>query len=106
MIRLKREQRAKREAEEAAEKRRLKSLGTSDAKAKIETMENSKKLNVGNICHVVEDKTVVSKTGLDVPKRPVPQNEAEEAKNLDEFRANHLDVLLGYAEVCSLDDSE
>eukprot|EP00746_Dinoflagellata_sp_MGD_P167080 gnl/MRDRNA2_/MRDRNA2_97421_c0_seq1.p1 gnl/MRDRNA2_/MRDRNA2_97421_c0~~gnl/MRDRNA2_/MRDRNA2_97421_c0_seq1.p1 ORF type:complete len:244 (+),score=67.58 gnl/MRDRNA2_/MRDRNA2_97421_c0_seq1:73-804(+) len=106
MIRLKREQRAKREAEEEAEKRRLASLGTSDAKAEIETLEKKKKLNVGNICQVVDDKTVVSKKAQEPPIKAAPQSESEQAQNLDDFRTNHHDVLVGFAEINSLDDTE
>jgi cell division cycle protein 37 len=61
MIRIKREQRARREAEEEMQKAQLRKVGTAEALRQIEEIEMKTKLHVDNICRVVDEKTIINK---------------------------------------------
>lgn len=61
MIRIKREQRARREAEEEMKKSQLRKIGTPEALRQVEEIERKSKLHIDNICRVVDEKTIVNK---------------------------------------------
>jgi len=71
MIRINREQRARREAEEAKLRKKLVKAG--DEKG-LEELEKKKKLHVNNICTTSEDRTIVSS----VPDVVIPKKEIDD----------------------------
>ena len=112
MIRIKREQRAKREAEEAERIAKLKQAGTPEALAQAADIEKKAKLHVGNICRVVDEKTIVSsKSTVEAPKLPkAPENpqsyKPEENDELGDYLDKYDTVLCEYASIKDLDKTE
>jgi len=111
MIRIKREQRAKREAEEASKIAALKTQGTPEAMDKIANIEKKKKLHVGNICRVVEDKTSISsatKAEPVLPKAPEDPKNLKPSENdeLGDYLEKYDEVLNEFAAINDLPESE
>ena len=61
MIRIKREQRARREAEEEMKKAQLRKVGTPEALRQVDEIDKKSRLHVDNICRVVDEKTIINK---------------------------------------------
>jgi hypothetical protein len=112
MIRIKREQRAKREAEEAARIAELEKKNTPEAVAEIAEVKRRSKLHVDNICRVVDEKTIVNKvTSVEVPSLPKapedPQNYApSEDNDLSDYLDQYDSVLTEYSELKDLSMAE
>ena len=122
MIRIKREQRARREAEEEMKKSQLRKIGTPEALRQVEEIERKAKLHVDNICRVVDEKTIVNKpTAPPLPSQQTKHSESkfeeQDANNNanavsddeDEFTRyveKHEESMLHYAGLAKLQDSE
>jgi cell division cycle protein 37 len=111
MIRIKREQRAKREAEEAVKIQSLKAQGTEEALKQAADIERKKKLHVGNICRVVQEKTIIggsTKETPSLPKTPADMNNMKPSE--DDEMADYLDrfesSLTEYSELNELAETE
>jgi cell division cycle protein 37 len=123
MIRIKREQRARREAEEEMKKAQLRKIGTPEALRQIEEIDMKSKLHVDNICRVVDQKTIINKPAKnepvkDVVAKPVSalsnttsgeeENEdlhSEEAE-FEAYVSAHESSLSEYAQLVTLEESE
>lgn len=110
MIRIKREQRARREAEELKEIAELRRLGTPEALAKIDEIRGKSKLHVDNICRVVDEKTIVNR-GATQPA-PAPSASSSHASQIseedefEEFVEKHERVIMEYSQLDSFEKSE
>lgn len=115
MVRIKREQRARREAEEEMKKAQLRKIGTPEALKQVEEIERRAKLHVDNICRVVDEKTIVNK-----PEKPalvhaptsgttstaVQPNESSEEEEFEKYVEKHEDEISRYSELFDLVESE
>ena len=108
MIRIKREQRAKREAEEADKIASLKSKGTAAALEQVKAIEEKQKLHVGNICRVVDEKTIVSSTTKvrDATHSTTKNHLVDEDTAMAIFMEEHDALLCEYATIQSIEDTE
>lgn len=115
MIRIKREQRARREAEEAMKKDQLRKLGTPDAIKQIEEIDRRSKLHVDNICRVVDEKTIINKpekavmtSSTSESKAPKIEARAEmsEEEEFEDYVEKNASALSGYSRMEKLEDSE
>lgn len=115
MIRIKREQRARREAEEAMKKAELRKIGTPDAMKQIQEIDRRSKLHVDNICRVVDEKTIINKpekvssspasndsTAPKVEARP----DMTEEEEFEEYVEKNAPALSEYSQTEKLEDSE
>lgn len=120
MIRIKREQRARREAEEEMKKTQLRKIGTPEALKQVEAIERKTKLHVDNICRVVDEKTIVNKpiapavssaatgpsssSSLDpAVELAVPKSEEDE---FEDYVEKHEEKVMDYAQLSKLTESE
>jgi cell division cycle protein 37 len=114
MIRIKREQRARREAEEEMKKAQLRKIGTPEALKQVGEIERRSKLHVDNICRVVDEKTIINKP---VPAAPITQVEVpqlssknapakDEEAEFEEYVSAHEDSLSEYSQTVALEESE
>jgi hypothetical protein len=115
MIRIKREQRARREAEEQMKMAQLRKVGTPDALQQVEEIQRKSKLHVDNICRVVDEKTIV-KSSEPVPvtsssssasnSRNQPANEQSEEDEFEEFVEKNEELLMEFASMSSFEETE
>ena len=75
MIRIRREQREKRKAEEAAEKEKLLAEGTPEALKKLDELEKKKKWCADDLCTVTSERTIINRG--DEEKKKQEQAEAK-----------------------------
>jgi Cdc37 N terminal kinase binding/Cdc37 Hsp90 binding domain len=92
MIRIKREQRAKREQEEDERIKMLLAENTPESLQRAKRIQENRKLHINNICRVVDEKTVINKPNPNSSGKSRSNDELEE----DEFQAyvleNKLDL--------------
>jgi cell division cycle protein 37 len=113
MIRIKREQRARREAEEEMKKAQLRKIGTPEALLQVEEIERRARLHVDNICRVVDEKTIINKPNS-IPTSQHPQSTSpaeisESQSDEEEFESyvsENESSLSEYCRLNSLSDSE
>mmetsp|Transcript_79367 Transcript_79367/g.140049 ORF Transcript_79367/g.140049 Transcript_79367/m.140049 type:complete len:256 (-) Transcript_79367:769-1536(-) len=113
MIRIRREQRAKRNEEEAAERKRLEALGTPEAKKKLEELERNRKWSADDMCTVVSERTIINRSD-DERKKQKEQEEAALATMTEDQQAEvkfqkvfeKEDELTEYAKIDDLIDCE
>ena len=118
MIRIKREQRARREAEEQMKIAQLRKIGTPEAIKQVEEIQRKSKLHVDNICRVVDEKTIVKSSsasseasGIKIPPikpssvESVPVEVSEEDE-FEEFVEKNEELMMQYASQTSFEDSE
>jgi hypothetical protein len=113
MTRIKREQRARREVDEAELIEQLRKEGTTEALARAKKIENNRKLHVGNICTVVDEKTLINATssGTSPHKHassgvPVLNTALSYEEEFEQWVATHEETLWSYAELEDLKDME
>jgi len=107
MTRIKREQRARREAEEQMKIAELKKIGTPEALKQVDEIKRKAKLHVDNICRVVDEKTIVNKSAsgsIAQPKSEEPEKTEEE--EFEDFVLKNERVLSDYAEISELVKAE
>ena len=102
MIRIKREQRARREAEEDERIAALKKEGTTEALTRVEKIEANRKLHIGNICTVVDEKTLLNKAAPITASTP----DLSEETIFEHWVSEHEDAVYEYAELDELKDME
>lgn len=113
MIRIRREQREKRKAEEASERARLEALGTPEAKKQLEELERNKKWCADDLCTVVSERTIINRSAEEGQK----QRAAEEAviATLSEDQQAEIkmqkvfekeDILKEFAKITDIEDAE
>ena len=113
MVRIKREQRARREAEEQMKIAQLRKMGTPEALEQIDEIQKKSKLNVDNICRVVDEKTivnrskapisVVSATSSDSSDPSPPKSEEDE---FEDFVERYEGVIREYSHLSDYEESE
>ena len=105
MIRLQREKRQQREAEDEEKRKKLLAEGTDAAKAELDRMERTKKLNVGNICTdkyvSTHQKSNASEsanptTKKDTKLQVAASNQETFVEGYEEFLQEHRPLLLEY----------
>ena len=119
MIRIKREQRARREAEEEMKKAQLRKIGTPEALKQVEEIERKARLHVDNICRVVDEKTIVNKPAApSLPSKTSPSSssssdpvvepvgEKSEEEEFEAYVEKHEDAVVGYAQLSKFVESE
>ncbi len=112
MIRIKREQRARREAEEMNKIAELRRIGTPEALAEIEEIRRKSKLHVDNVCRVVDERTIVNRSsGNTVSSAGSSASSAAAAPKSDEdafeeFVEKHEELIMEYAHSDSIEKSE
>jgi hypothetical protein len=115
MIRIKREQRARREAEEQMKISELKKIGTPEALQQAEDIQRKSKLHVDNICRVVDEKTIVKSsspstgstiTGVSQPPASSSVPAKSEEDEFEEFVEKNEESIHQYAKLEKLADSE
>jgi hypothetical protein len=111
MIRIRREQREKRKAEEATERARLLALGTPEAKRELEELEKKKKWCADDLCHVVSERTIINRADDEKKKQQeveqkvlatLSEDEQAELKMQKVFEKE--DILKEYAKIVDLQD--
>ena len=115
MIRIKREQRARREAEEEMKKAQLRKVGTPEALRQVDEIDKKSRLHVDNICRVVDEKTIINKPvkGVSGPG-PIASSSSTEPEQADmnveeEFESyvsSHERILGEYTQLSELPTSE
>jgi cell division cycle protein 37 len=103
MIRIKREQRARREAEEQMKIAELKKVGTADSLKQAEEIQRRSKLHVDNICRVVDEKTIVNKSAV---ASGVSADSSAEEDQFEEYVEKNEKALGEYASWSDLGKSE
>ena len=114
MTRIKREQRARREAEEQMKIAQLKKIGTPEALKQVEDIQRKSKLHVDNICRVVDEKTIVKSsesvqaTQSSVPSLGSPPEviQKSEEDEFEEYVEKNEELLMQYASLSSIEESE
>lgn len=115
MIRIKREQRARREAEEEMKKAQLRKIGTPEALKQVEEIERKAKLHVENICRVVDEKTIINKPSTVALPSAQPSSSQQtsnetsahdEEEEFEEYVSAHEAYLSEYSQTCDLEASE
>jgi cell division cycle protein 37 len=121
MIRIKREQRARREAEEEMKKAQLRKIGTPEALKQVEEIEKRSRLHVDNICRVVDEKTIVNKptqhaatpttaSSSSTPSTPAVTTPVVTGKSEEEEFEDYVEknekVLAEFARQVKLEDSQ
>jgi len=115
MIRIKREQRARREAEEQMKISQLKKIGTPEAFKQAEEIQHKSKLHVDNICRVVDEKTMVKSSAPETPVISPPNtsqsstdstHEKSEEDEFDEFVEKNEEAMQDYIKLEKFEDSE
>ena len=113
MIRLQREKRQQREAEDEEKRKKLLAEGTDAAKAELDRMERTKKLNVGNICTdkyvSTHQKSNASEsanptTKKDTKLQVAASNQETFVEGYEEFLQEHRPLLLEYAAIDEQDE--
>lgn len=104
MIRIKREQRARREAEEKMKIAELMKLGTAESLNEAKEIERKSRLHVDNICRVVDEKTIVN-DGRTVASKSSAEPVSEE-EEFEKYVDKNEKALLEYASVCDLKQAE
>ena len=113
MIRIKREQRARREAEEAMKVAQLRKIGTPEAIQQATDIERKAKLHVDNICRVVDEKTIVNKaappslTATSTVSTSSTHAQADrEEEEFEVFAEKHEPAIREYGHLFKLEESE
>jgi hypothetical protein len=104
MIRIKREQRVRREQEENERIAALRAEGTPEALARAAKIEENRKLHVDNICRVVDEKTLMNKAAP--VNKPVAATEEEQEDQLGQYIETNDEVICEYAEIENLKEAE
>ncbi|KAL1508171.1 hypothetical protein AB1Y20_004291 [Prymnesium parvum] len=113
MIRLQREKRQQREAEEAQKKKQLEADNSPEAKAELERMERTKKLHVGNIStEKFNSKHAKSTASQSANPKQQAENkvkvaalrEGEFADGYEEFIKNNRELMMEYAAIDEEDE--
>jgi len=116
MIRIKREQRARREAEEQMKIAQLRKIGTPEALKQAEDIQRKSKLHVDNICRVVDEKTIV-KSSQSAPNptasvacssssNTAPVSQKSEEDEFEEYVEKNEELLTQYASLVSFEETE
>lgn len=117
MIRIRREQRAKREAEEAERIAMLEREGTPESLARAAKIKSQQKLHVGNICKIVDEKTII-KSASDAPivgngQKPIPSlisssptAQTSDDNSFSDFMERYESTIADLSVIESLADSE
>eukprot|EP00906_Rhabdomonas_costata_P012718 RCo018300 len=113
MIRIRREQRARRMQEEEEQRKKLLQENTPDAKRKLEELEKHRKWSVDDICHVVSERTIINRRPEEEAKQKEQEKQQEEKMTEDEKAEHKLekmfeneDLLKEYCKLRDLRDSE
>ena len=114
MIRLQREKRQQREAEDEEKRKKLEEDNTDAAKAELDRMERTKKLNVGNICTdkfaSTHEKSTASESAnptkgkKDAKLQVAASNQETFVEGYEEFLQEHRPLLLEYAAIDEQDE--
>ena len=114
MIRLQREKRQQREAEDEEKKKKLVEDDSDAAKAELDRMERTKKLNVGNICTdkfvSTHEKSTASESAnptkgkKDTKLQVAASNQETFVEGYEEFLQEHRPLLLEYAAIDEQDE--
>ena len=108
MIRIKREQRARREAEEQMKISQLRKVGTPEALKQIAEIEKKSKLHVDNICRVVDEKSMVNRSTAP-PLSAVSSGHSDpedDSSAFEDFVEKHEETVIEYASLKSFEQSE
>ena len=117
MTRIKREQRARREAEEQMKIAQLRKVGTPEAMKQVEDIQRKSKLHVDNICRVVDEKTIVkssesttaafsASTSVSTSGSPAQVTQKSEEDEFEEYVEKNEELLMQYASLVSFEESE
>lgn len=110
MIRIKREQRARREAEEQMKIAQLRKLNTPESLKQIEEIQNKSKLHIDNICRVVDEKTIVNRgvapTALSTSVSNSAGDPDDEDSAFEAFVNKHEESIIHYSHLSSFEKSE
>jgi cell division cycle protein 37 len=113
MIRIKREQRARREAEEEMKKAQLRKIGTPEALRQVDDIERKARLHVDNICRVVDEKTIVNKPSAPALSSSAPSASSgasipsqSEEDDFEDYVDQHEKVVSEFASISKLETSQ
>ena len=114
MIRLQREKRQQREAEDEEKRKKLEEDNSEAAKAELDRMDRTKKLNVGNICTdkfvSTHEKSTASESAnptkgkKDTKLQVAASNQETFVEGYEEFLQEHRPLLLEYAAIDEQDE--
>eukprot|EP00964_Phaeocystis_antarctica_P048914 scaffold28336_cov69-Phaeocystis_antarctica.AAC.1 len=113
MIRLQREKRQQREAEDEEKRKKLEEDNSEAAKAELDRMDRTKKLNVGNICTdkfvSTHEKSTASESAnpskkKDTKLQVAASNEETFVEGYEEFLQEHRPLLIEYAAIDEQDE--
>ena len=113
MIRLQREKRQQREAEDEEKRKKLEEDNSEAAKAELDRMDRTKKLNVGNICTdkfvSTHEKSTASESANPTKKKDTKlqvaaSNEETFVEGYEEFLQEHRPLLIEYAAIDEQDE--
>ncbi|KAF4705057.1 hsp90 co-chaperone Cdc37, partial [Perkinsus olseni] len=106
-IKVKRAQRERKMEEYEQERKQLLEDGSPEAMEKLKKLEKSKPLFGENLCHVVDEKTIISDKKIESAPPAVTKDEAASSgeDTLDYMEKNE-DVLEKYAEIRDLKELE